>query len=239
MKRAFALLSLIVFLSSAASLLAQDATPEATAQADTHLSQSVSEIFAGLPQLRTEDGGFVVGQPDAPITIIEFADYACPHCQAYRPVIDQVITDYVATGQAKFELRIFPTAGGQLTYFAGLVVECANHQALGSFWQAYELLYGYATSGEYDETLGESLAAEYDINYEKLLRCVEYAQQVETDIAFGQQLGVTGTPAVMVRIGNAAPHFITFEGSVYNSGGVPFAVLAAVIEAANPEPEVI
>gem|GEM_PF-6126817 len=53
---------------------------------DTETEPTISEIFASLPQSRTEDGGFVVGKPEAPITIVEFVDYACPHCQTYRPV---------------------------------------------------------------------------------------------------------------------------------------------------------
>src|SRR5262249_43482071 len=73
--------------------------------------------FNSMPQQRLSDGGFVVGNPDAAVTIVEFADYACPHCQEYKPTIDQFINNYVKTGKAKFELRIFPTAGGQTTAF--------------------------------------------------------------------------------------------------------------------------
>ena len=216
-------------LLGVSSGFAQDATEEPPAP------QTISEIFASLPQSRTEDGGFVVGEETAQITIVEFADYACPHCQNYRPVIEQVIVDYVATGQAKLELRIFPTAGGQYTYFAAQALECAEHQLPGTFWQSYELLYGYATSGEYDETIAQMVSEEYELNYDKLLTCLEYAQQVLRDVALGQDSGVTGTPAVMVRLGDSAPEFITLDGVIYNRGGVSFDVLAQVIEAAQGE----
>src|SRR5690349_20906460 len=59
--------------------------------------------YANLPQSRLADGGFVVGNPNAPITIIEFADYACPHCQEYLPTMNKFTEDYVKTGKAKFE----------------------------------------------------------------------------------------------------------------------------------------
>ncbi|OWY58764.1 hypothetical protein B7486_78220, partial [cyanobacterium TDX16] len=131
--------------------------------------------------------------------------------------------------------RIFPTAGGEYTYFAGQVLECAQHQLPGTFWQAYELLYGYATDGAYDETIGQQVSDEYGLSYEKLLNCANYAQQVLRDITLGQDSGVTGTPAVMVRFGDSAPEFITLDGVIYNRGGVSFDVLAQVIEAAQGE----
>ena len=235
MKRMLVLVVLIGSLFSGTSLFAQDATPEATAE----IERTLSEIFASLPQSRSEDGGFVVGEPDAPITIIEFADFACPHCQNYRPIIEQVIIDYVATGQAKFEFRIFPTAGGQYTYFAGQALECINHQNVGLFWQAYEVLYDYAENGDYDETIAQQLSDEYGLDYQKLLNCIQFALQTQTDIQLAQELGVSGTPAVMMREGDEAPQFITLGSRTYSSGGVAYEVLAEIIEAANAEPEAI
>src|SRR5689334_15618897 len=78
--------------------------------------------YADLPQSRLADGGFVIGNPNAPVTIIEFADYACPHCQEYLPTMNQFMDTYVKTGKAKFEYRILPTAGGALTENIGNVL---------------------------------------------------------------------------------------------------------------------
>ncbi len=85
-------------------------------------AQSGGDVdYASIPQFRTADGGFVLGNPDAPFTVIEFADFYCPHCQEYHPEIQKFLTNYVATGKAEFEYRIFPTAGGQLSYYTGQV----------------------------------------------------------------------------------------------------------------------
>lgn len=223
----------LLLLLGAASVLAQDGTPEVTPEATVEDTRSLSEIFASLPQSRAVDGGFVVGQPDAPITVIEFSDFACPHCQNYRPVIDQVIQQYVADGKAKFELRILPTAGGQLSYYAAQVMECSNHQRVGTFWQSYELLYDYAANGEYDENIGQRLSDHFELKYDKILNCVGSAQQVAKDTALAMAVGVMGTPAVLVRYGDGDPEFVTLEGREYSQGGVAFEVLAQVIEAAN------
>ena len=147
----------------------------------------------------------------------------------------QVVADYLATGQAKLERRIFPTAGGELTYHAGQVVECAEHQLLGTYWQAYDLLYGYATGGEYDNEIGRKVADEHGLDYAKLMNCVEYAQQVARDTALAQESGVTGTPAIMMRVRDVEPEFITIDGFTRTGGGIDYEVLVQMIEDAQPE----
>ena len=188
---------------------------------------------SALPQERAADGGFQLGNPKAPITLVEFADFDCPHCQEYHPTITQYLNDYVVTGKAKFEYRVFPTAGGQLSFYTGQLLECAEDQKAGNFWKGYNLMFDYAFSGRYTQDVGRLLANDEGLDYSKLLSCAQNAQQVQTDINFGTQSGVTGTPAVMVRYGNGSAAFITYNGQTYNQGGVPYSVLAAVTDAAQ------
>ncbi len=188
---------------------------------------------SNIPQSRLADGGFVLGNPEAPITVIEFADFACSHCQEYHPTVTKFITDYVAPGKAKFEYRIFPTAGGQLSYYTGQLVECAENQKAGSFWKSYNLMFGYAMSGRYTQDVGRVLANDLGLNYSDLLSCSNSATQVQTDINFGTQSGITGTPATMIRYNDGAAQFISYNGRTYNQGGAPYAVLAAVVDAAQ------
>jgi protein-disulfide isomerase len=72
-------------------------TAEATAEA-TELPYA--NPYAHIPFSHTDDGAPVLGNPDAPITIIEFADFACPYCQRYEPTMQVFIDTYVATGRA-------------------------------------------------------------------------------------------------------------------------------------------
>ncbi len=235
MRRIFFLASviLLLFLSTSA-LSAQSATAQATPEATQPQTQSIGELLASLPQSRQPDGGFVAGDEIAPITVIEFADYACPHCQEYRPTIDRVIEQDVATGKAKFELRILPTAGGDATYYAAQLAECANHQRPGDYWRAYDLLYAYAKEGQYKEQMGQQFAADLNLKYDKLDHCTQSAKQVNHDGDLATRLGVMGTPSVLVRYLDGDPQFITYDGRTYSAGGVPFDVLAKVIESAQP-----
>jgi len=185
--------------------------------------------YANLPQSRTADGGFVLGNPSAPITVIEFADFGCPHCQEYHQTIQDFLANYVTTGKAKFEYRVFPTAGGQVSYFTGQLLECAEQQKAGSFWQGYKLMFDYAASGRYTQDVGRLYAQDLGLNYSDMLTCTNDANQVQTDITFGQQSGVTGTPAVRVRYNDGSPQPIPG----YESGGPPYSVIATVVDAAQ------
>jgi protein-disulfide isomerase len=185
-----------------------------------------------LPVNRTEDGSFVLGDPDAPLTLVEFGDYTCPFCLRYEPTIEQFIETYVATGQARYEYRLFPTAGGQTTVLAARYAECAGLVEPGAFFEAQQVLYQLAFKERYDENLGRVLAGQLGMNFNKLRLCTRNAALIETDTAFARSLGVGGTPAVMIRYGDAQPVWIELDGEIYNQGGVPFEVLAAVVEAA-------
>lgn len=188
-------------------------------------------VYTSLPNSRTEDGGFVLGDPAAPVTIVEFADFGCPHCQNYKSTIDQVVDEYVATGMARLEYRTFPTAGGQMTLFFGSIQECLEQQRTGAFWEAYVLFYEFAMSGRYTQDVANRVTTALGLDYDEALSCLATAQQVITDVNFGIDNGVAGTPAVMFRVGDGPAQWINYDGVTYNRGGVPFEVLAAVIEA--------
>jgi protein-disulfide isomerase len=212
------------------------ATADAQRAADATLLDDADALLADIPQSRGADGAFILGDPNAPVTIIEFADYACPHCLEYRPVIEQFIRDYVATGQAAFEFRIFPTAGGQLTVLASAIAECAQEQRPNTFFQISEVAYELAEQGRYNDQLWQPLVQTFDLNIPQLEACFNATSplQVEVDAIYGRSLGITGTPAVRVRYGGGAAEVIELNGTAYPNGRVPFEVLAAVVEAAQP-----
>lgn len=103
--------------------------------------------FSAVPQLRTDDGGFVLGDPDAPVTIVEFSDYLCGHCQNYESVARQFIEEYVLTGQARFEYRFFPVIDQQWSPTLARMTECSELLAPGSFWKAHTIMFDLAAEG--------------------------------------------------------------------------------------------
>jgi len=232
-----AFFALVMFCLAPQSLRAQEDDVDSLAGIQQAL-HNLSALLAGewqppdvrVEMTRTEDGAFLLGDPDAPVTLVEFADFACPHCQAYRPAISQFIESYVETGMARLEFRFFPTAGGEQTVLAARAAECVDEQAAGAFWQAHDLLYTYATSSRYDEQIPQRLAEDLSLNAELLLACMETANQVERDVALGHELGVSGTPAVLIRYGDGTARFIELDGRTYRNGGPHFGVLSYAVE---------
>ncbi|MDA8230625.1 MAG: DsbA family protein [Magnetospirillum sp.] len=69
----------------------------------------------------------MLGKPDAPVTIIEYASLTCPHCAHFaETVIPKIKTDWVDTGKAKFLYRDFPTAPAELSVGASMIAQCAG-----------------------------------------------------------------------------------------------------------------
>ncbi len=164
--------------------------------------------YAALTKERLADGGFVLGDPNAPITIVEVADFMCPHCQSYKPTMEQFISQYVVTGQARFEYRMMRTQSNT-SEFAAKLAECADTLEPGAFWRAHDVLFALAAERRFTlEDGGRAFASRMGMDYGDLLNCTSDADQYETDEALARRAGVTGTPSIMVRYGDAAPTLI-------------------------------
>jgi protein-disulfide isomerase len=207
--------------------------PDATPIPDGEPEDEIAALLADIPQGRGEDGAFILGDPDAPITLIVFEDFACPHCQDYHETIVAFIRDHVATGEARLESRIFPTAGGQLSAAVAQVLECAERQQEGTYWTAYMALYELASARNYEQTPIIGVFEDLGIDIEAMIACAQEVDRVIVDVEYGQALGVRGTPAVMVRIGNDDATYITVDDVTYDRGAAPLEVLAAAVAAAN------
>ena len=85
-------------------------------------AQPNADPYADLQKSRTDDGGFVLGNPEAPVKIIEFSDFLCASCQNYEPVISSFIREFVVSGQAQFEYRIFPIVDPELSVVSANLV---------------------------------------------------------------------------------------------------------------------
>lgn len=184
--------------------------------------------YASLPQSRAEDGGFVLGDLNAPVTVVEFADFTCPHCQDYKETMDRFVRDFVVSGKAKLEYRMLRTTGSPYGDFAAQLAECADTVKPGSFWTVHDRLFDLAGAGLYDN-MGPDVARILHVDYAKLLECTSNARQFVADSTVGEQAGVQGTPAVMIRVKDGPLQWIVLNGQTYSRGGVGYGELAAVV----------
>jgi protein-disulfide isomerase len=198
-------------------------------------SDSPAARYENIVQERLPDGGFVIGNPEAPITVVEFADFACPHCQNYALEMKRFVDEYVATGKARYEYRMF-ISGADPTYgtYTAQLAECANEQREGAFWPAHDVLFEMGrTQGRFNDQTARRLADRLNLNYSNLLACAQNAKQHETDVRLGLSLNIQSTPTLMVRFGNSTPQFISVGPQTYNRGGVPYEILRLVVEGAQ------
>lgn len=177
--------------------------------------------LADITMSRGEDGAFILGDPSADVKIIEFSDFLCPHCQDYKATLDPFIEEFVATGQAQFEYRMVPVVNPNLSIFTANLVECADIQSEGMYWQAHEIMFDMMTNSGYSETTVTNFAEELGLDETELALCAQTATQVQTDAQFANELGVTGTPTIAVQYGDSEPVIIAlprdnnqFEGVV-------------------------
>ena len=170
----------------------------------TTLTTSSSD-YSQIPQARQADGGFVLGDPNAPITIVAFEDFLCNHCQRYKSTVDQFISEYVMTGKARFEYRFTPVVSPAYSRLSAQLTECADSLRPGSFWHAHDVMFEIASARQYSDSSSRIFAEQMDMSYPDLLECTQDADQVAKDMQLADRLGVTGTPTVFVRYNNGFP----------------------------------
>ena len=154
--------------------------------------------YAGLRTFRRADGGFVLGDPAAPITIVAFEDFLCPHCQSYQSNVDTFVEEYVRTGQAQFEFRFYPLVNPQYSTTFAKTAECVAAQDLSRFWDAHDLLFEFARRGTLDDVIA-STAGLLNLDANALDECVDRSIQFLVDTQLAQTAFVSGTPAIRAR----------------------------------------
>lgn len=156
--------------------------------------------YADVPQSRTEDGAFVLGNPEAPITVVLFEDFLCPHCQDYQPEVKRFVSEYVLTGKAQLEFRMIVAVDPTYSRLAFSLAECSEQLKPNSFWNAHDELFRSASMRRFSEQSARDFAETMGLAYSDLLDCAETANQWTADGELGQTVGVRGTPTVGIRV---------------------------------------
>lgn len=138
----------------------------------------------------------VRGNPDAPVTIVEFSDFQCPFCVRARPTLARVRDTY--GDQVRFAFRHYPLEIHQQAPKAGEAVACANDQ--GRFWDMHDRI--WQNPGRILPSELKSHAAALGLDVEAFGQCLDsgrYAALVRRDTEEGTHLGVSATPAFFVN----------------------------------------
>lgn len=137
------------------------------------------------------------GNPDAPITIVEFADFECPFCSKVQPILNEVLAKY--KGKVKLAYQDFPLSQiHQHAEAAAGASRCALAQ--GKYWQMHDAM--FADQSKLDEAALVETAASLGMNQQSFESCLQsgkYKQAVEQDVQAGSRAGVNATPTFFIN----------------------------------------
>jgi protein-disulfide isomerase len=166
---------------------------------DTKLegTAEVNRALEGIPQK-----GMVLGDPRAPVELVEFADLKCPYCKAFtEEALPPIIENEVKKGQVKLSYRVFTIIDEQ-SLPAGAAALAAGAQGRG--WNFVELFYrnqGNEATDYADDAFLQAIAKGAGVK--DLSRWnrepAELEPEVEASTAEAQQLGFTGTPSLAIK----------------------------------------
>jgi protein-disulfide isomerase len=161
------------------------------------------------------------GDPDAPVTIVEFSDFRCPYCGRFTNGAGRQIDEqYVEAGLVRFGYQHFAFLGPE-SQMAAEASECAAEQ--DAFWEYHDVLFGSQAAVNIDGL--SQFADELELDVEAFGACLgsgKYTSLVRGETESAQSLGVTGTPSFLI---NGRPLV----------GALPFDAFQQVIDAALAE----
>ena len=149
-----------------------------------------------------ENGSPVLGDDNAPITILEWGDYQCTFCYKFHQnTLDMINEDFIKTGKVKLVFKDFPLNGPD-SLLAAEASYCAHDQE--KYWKYHDELYknwgGERTGWITRESLNKfAVSVELDLN--KFNQCInegKYQNQVLEHYEFGQEIGIDATPSFLV-----------------------------------------
>ncbi len=139
---------------------------------------------------------YSTGDPNSPVTVVEFADFQCPMCRLAQQTVENILSQYGS--RIRFVFRQFPEKTiHPYAEKAAEASECAGEQ--GKFWQAEKLF--YQKQSDLRVPALEGYAAQLGLNTQQFDECLTSGRmksRVQQDIADGKALGVVGTPTFFV-----------------------------------------
>ena len=198
-------------------------------------SQSSQADFTGVENLAAlkpvTAGDHILGDPNAPVKIIEYSDFECPFCKAFQPTMHRIMREYGADGRVAWVYRHFPL--DQIHTKArkeAVASECAVQLGgSGAFWKFADRFFELTPSNDQTDidTVLPQVARELGLDGTQFLECLasgKYDQHIEDDHHNAIAIGGTGTPWNIVVAPNGKKYSLV--------GGQPYSAVKALIDVA-------
>ena len=143
------------------------------------------------------------GDPNAPVTIIEFADFQCPYCgRFFAQTEPQIENAYIQSGKVRFGYFDFAFLG-QESNWAAEAAECAADQ--NKFWEYHGMLYSSQSGenrGAFTKDNLKQFAEELGLDTSAFNECFDsgkYTQLIQDDSNTASSIGVRSTPTFLIN----------------------------------------
>jgi len=149
-----------------------------------------------------ENGSPIMGDSNAPITVLEWGDYQCTFCYRFHEnTLDIINDDFIKTGKVRLVFKDFPLNGPD-SLLAAEASYCAEDQE--KYWKYHDELYknwgGERTGWITRESL-DRFAVTVGLNLVEFNTCLDehkYKNRVITLHEFGKEIGIDATPSFLV-----------------------------------------
>ena len=187
----------------------------------------VEEIVKVASSLHPQADGNSMGDPNAPIQIVEFGDFQCPYCKQFHTKTEPLlISNYIETGKVYFTYRsagnwVSQNMGGGKTESqdAALAAYCAADQ--NKFWEMHDALFAnnkdVEDQGAFASQRLTAIAESVGLDMMEFQDCYDngkYTRQVQQDYEEALSAGINGTPSfVVIYTVNGATQTALIEGA--------------------------
>jgi Na+/H+ antiporter NhaA len=137
------------------------------------------------------------GNPDAPVTLVEYGDFECPYCRAAEPIVRDLLAG--VGSDLRYVFRHLPLSDVHAN--AQLAAEAAEAAAAqGAFWEMHDELFAHQDELTPPELVGHAGRLGLDVErFEHDLRHHRHAPRVAEDVASADASGVSGTPTFFIN----------------------------------------
>lgn len=179
-------------------------TPEPTSTPGVVMTED-GPVTASMARLQlTAEPYAVLGDPNAPITVVEFSDFGCEFCRLFHLLTFSTLkTEYIDTGKVYFVFKDLPVTSRQGA-LAAQAAECAGAQ--GHYWEMHHVLFAEpeAWHGSEADALARIRAAAEEVGLDgaAIEACVTESSQlpnIDRNFAEAQALRVYGTPVFFIN----------------------------------------
>lgn len=188
---------------------------------------------AGPKEVSVDDDP-VLGDKNAPVTMIEFVDYECPFCKRFADqTLAQIKTEYIDTKKVKLVMRDLPLAFHQNAHKESQAAECARDQGGDSaYFKYHDEIFKRTTSNGTGLALDQLsvIANDLGLNGISLQSCLDlekYKAEVDKDLTDASAYGTNGTPTFFIGKSDSSGKFL---GTIL-VGAQPFESFKAALDA--------